>query len=213
MTRPTSTIARRRPAERRRRPAKGSRHEVVLHGQHLSYLEAGRRSGGPTPLASLADPGTRGAFVQTTRAALDRSGQRLDGTGRLHLLADVPVLIVAGRQDACIPVEHSVRAHDLLPGSRLEVFEHAGHFPHAEHSASSPRRCWPSWRPPPQPARTRRPCGVASGWAGARRPGRCASSRTRQPDRADPTEVRDTTLHQLVPSGGADRSTGGSRVG
>jgi pimeloyl-ACP methyl ester carboxylesterase len=133
MTRPTSTIARRRPAERRRRPAKGSRHEVVLHGQHLSYLEAGRRSGGPTPLASLADPGTRGAFVQTTRAALDRSGQRLDGTGRLHLLADVPVLIVAGRQDACIPVEHSVRAHDLLPGSRLEVFEHAGHFPHAEH--------------------------------------------------------------------------------
>jgi hypothetical protein len=43
------------------------------------------------------------------------------------------VLIVAGRQDACIPVEHSVRAHDLLPGSRLEVFEHAGHFPHAEH--------------------------------------------------------------------------------
>jgi hypothetical protein len=165
-------------------PRKVSRHEVVLHRQHLSYLEA-----------------------------LDRPGQRLDGTGRLHLLADVPVLIVAGRQDACIPVEHSVRAHDLLPGRRLEVFEHPGHFPHAEHPGEFAAALL-AFVASTTAARTdasalRRRLG----WAGARRPGRCASSRTRQPDRADPTEVRDTTLHQLVPSGGADRSTGGSRVG
>jgi predicted dienelactone hydrolase len=45
----------------------------------------------------------------------------------------MPVLLVAGGHDLCIPAEHSVRAHALLPGSRLEVFADAGHFPHAAH--------------------------------------------------------------------------------
>ena len=81
---------------------------------------------------SLADRGTRGAFVHTVRGALEPSGQRLDGAERLHLLTEVPVLFVGGGRDKVIPVAHTIAAHERLPGSRLEVFDDAGHFPHAE---------------------------------------------------------------------------------
>jgi pimeloyl-ACP methyl ester carboxylesterase len=82
--------------------------------------------------ASFADGGARGAFLQTTRGALDLSGQRLAGTERLYLLADLPVLLVGGRRDPVIPVAHTVDAHGLLPASRLEVFDRSGHFPHVD---------------------------------------------------------------------------------
>jgi pimeloyl-ACP methyl ester carboxylesterase len=86
--------------------------------------------------ASFTDGGARGAFVQTARGALDLSGQRLTGTERLHLLAETPVLLVAGSRDPVIPVDHTVNAHETLPGSRLELFDGAGHFPHID----DPRR-------------------------------------------------------------------------
>ncbi|MEK6439568.1 alpha/beta fold hydrolase [Pseudonocardia sp. T1-2H] len=86
-------------------------------------------------LSSFADDGARGAFVQTVRSALSWSGQRLDGNGRLYLLANIPVLLVGGTADAVIPVAHTTAAHDRLPGSRLEIFDDTGHFPHSEHPA------------------------------------------------------------------------------
>jgi pimeloyl-ACP methyl ester carboxylesterase len=86
--------------------------------------------------SSFTDRGARAAFTQTVRGALDWSGQRLTGTERLYLLADVPVLLVGGTCDPVIPVAHTVTAHDLLPGSRLEIFDGAGHFPHL----ADPRR-------------------------------------------------------------------------
>lgn len=83
--------------------------------------------------ASFTDRGARGAFVQTVRGALNGGGQRLEGTDRLYLLDGVPTLLVGGSRDPVIPVSHTRSAHTLIPGSRLEVFDGAGHFPHAEH--------------------------------------------------------------------------------
>ncbi|MEJ8277459.1 alpha/beta fold hydrolase [Pseudonocardia spirodelae] len=85
-----------------------------------------------TALESFADRGTRAAFVRTARGALEPSGQRLDGAQRLHLLAEVPVLLVGGARDRVIPLAHTLAAHERLPASRLEVFDDAGHFPHVE---------------------------------------------------------------------------------
>jgi pimeloyl-ACP methyl ester carboxylesterase len=31
-----------------------------------------------------------------------------------------------------IPIAHTLAAHEVLPDSRLEIFDHAGHFPHIE---------------------------------------------------------------------------------
>ncbi len=83
-------------------------------------------------IASFTDRGAQGAFTHTVRGALNWSGQRLSGTERLHLLADLPVLFVGGSKDTVIPIAHTVAAHDLLPISRLEVFDGAGHFPHVD---------------------------------------------------------------------------------
>jgi pimeloyl-ACP methyl ester carboxylesterase len=86
-------------------------------------------------IGSLADAGARGAFVQTARAAIDARGQRVSATDRLYLAAELPTLIVWGGRDPIIPVAHGRAAHAAMPGSRLEVFADAGHFPHREQPA------------------------------------------------------------------------------
>ena len=51
---------------------------------------------------------------------------------RLYLASQLPTLIVWGERDQIIPVHHAHAAHEALPGSRLEIFERSGHFPHTE---------------------------------------------------------------------------------
>jgi pimeloyl-ACP methyl ester carboxylesterase len=41
-------------------------------------------------------------------------------------------MIVWGDRDHIIPVHQGHEAHEAIPGSRLEIFEGAGHFPHCE---------------------------------------------------------------------------------
>lgn len=82
--------------------------------------------------ASLHDSETRAAFVQTLRASVDPTGQRVRATDRLYLATQLPLLIVWGARDRIIPVAHGHRAHDLVAGSRLELFEDAGHFAHLD---------------------------------------------------------------------------------
>jgi len=81
---------------------------------------------------SLADAETRTAFLHTLRAVVDLSGQRVSARSRLHLASQKPTLIVWGDRDGIIPVEHAYASHAAMPGSRLEIFEDAGHFPHCE---------------------------------------------------------------------------------
>ncbi len=45
----------------------------------------------------------------------------------------VPALIVGGRQSAGIPTELTQQVHEILPDSRLEIFDQAGHCPHDEY--------------------------------------------------------------------------------
>jgi pimeloyl-ACP methyl ester carboxylesterase len=78
---------------------------------------------------SLGDGAARRAFVHTARSVIDPAGQRVDATDRLYLSENIPTLIVWGERDRMIPVEHGRAAHALMPGSRLELFERAGHFP------------------------------------------------------------------------------------
>ena len=80
-------------------------------------------------IESLGDGDARRAFVHTARSVIDPSGQRVDARDRLYLSEGVPTLLVWGENDAIIPVEHGRQAHELMPHSRLEVFQGAGHFP------------------------------------------------------------------------------------
>jgi pimeloyl-ACP methyl ester carboxylesterase len=82
--------------------------------------------------AALADGDTRRAFFRTLRAVVDARGQTVSAIDRLYLAALVPTLLVWGGRDTLIPVAHAHATHAAIPGSRLEIFEDAGHFPHCE---------------------------------------------------------------------------------
>jgi pimeloyl-ACP methyl ester carboxylesterase len=81
---------------------------------------------------SLANAEARSAFIHTVRAVIDPTGQRINASDRLYLTSKMPSLIIWGRHDRIIPVEHARPAHEAMPGSRLELFDAAGHFPHLD---------------------------------------------------------------------------------
>lgn len=85
---------------------------------------------------SLIDDDTREAFLHTLRSVVDVKGQRVSARDRLYLTERVPTLVMWGADDPVIPVSHAHEAHEAMPGSRLEIIEGAGHFPHCEE----PRR-------------------------------------------------------------------------
>jgi pimeloyl-ACP methyl ester carboxylesterase len=82
--------------------------------------------------SSLGDEDTRRAFLRTLRAVVDVGGQAVSASNRLHLVGELPTLIIWGGDDPIIPVEHAYEAHTAIEGSRLEIFEGAGHYPHVE---------------------------------------------------------------------------------
>jgi pimeloyl-ACP methyl ester carboxylesterase len=82
--------------------------------------------------ASLADADRRWAYFRTLRAVIDLGGQTVSAADRLYLAAQIPTFVVWGASDPIIPVRHAVAAHEAIPGSRLDIFEGVGHFPHCE---------------------------------------------------------------------------------
>jgi pimeloyl-ACP methyl ester carboxylesterase len=82
--------------------------------------------------ASLADAASRRAFFRSLRDVIDSDGQAVSALNRLYRAAHLPTLIIWGAQDTFIPVTHAFVAHKAIPGSRLEIFEGVGHYPHCE---------------------------------------------------------------------------------
>jgi pimeloyl-ACP methyl ester carboxylesterase len=82
--------------------------------------------------SSLSDAQTRRAFLRTLRSVVDHRGQAVSALNKLHVAAGRPTLLIWGDHDRIIPVAHAYAAHDAVAGSRLEVLEGIGHFPHVE---------------------------------------------------------------------------------
>ena len=99
-------------------------HDRGVHAPHIAEVWSA--------YASLTETPNRHAFVRTVRAVIDPGGQTVSARDRLYLAEAVPTLIVWGDRDDIIPVAHAHAAHELLPRSRLEIFEGAGHFLHVE---------------------------------------------------------------------------------
>lgn len=81
---------------------------------------------------SLSDSGARQAFLRTLRSVVDYRGQSVSALNKLHYTADLPTLLIWGDRDRIIPIAHAYAAQKAQAGSRLEVLEGIGHFPHAE---------------------------------------------------------------------------------
>jgi pimeloyl-ACP methyl ester carboxylesterase len=86
--------------------------------------------------SSLSDAQTRQAFLRTLRSVVDHRGQSVSALNKLHLTLDLPTLLIWGANDGIIPVAHGYATHAALPGSRLEVLDGIGHFPHVEAPAA-----------------------------------------------------------------------------
>jgi pimeloyl-ACP methyl ester carboxylesterase len=81
---------------------------------------------------SLADADSRHAFLATTRSVIDPGGQTVNAHSHLLMAIEVPTLIVWGTRDRMVPVSHATVAHQEIAGSRMELFEGAGHYPHLD---------------------------------------------------------------------------------
>ncbi|HVA60189.1 MAG TPA: alpha/beta fold hydrolase [Mycobacteriales bacterium] len=81
---------------------------------------------------SLTETESQRSFIRTLRSVIDPGGQTVSALDRLYLAAGLPTLIVWGDRDTIIPVKHAHAAHEAIPGSRLEILEGVGHFPHVE---------------------------------------------------------------------------------
>jgi pimeloyl-ACP methyl ester carboxylesterase len=79
---------------------------------------------------ALPDRMARNAFLRTLRAAVDRHGQVITMLDRCYLTEGMPTLLIWGGRDAVIPADHGRIVHAAMPGSKLEIFDDAGHFPH-----------------------------------------------------------------------------------
>ncbi|MHB1475424.1 MAG: alpha/beta fold hydrolase [Dermatophilaceae bacterium] len=81
---------------------------------------------------SLADAECRRAFLATARSVVDPGGQTVSVHDHLPLAVEIPTLVVWGTRDRMIPAWHATTAHQAIPGSRVELFEGAGHYPHLD---------------------------------------------------------------------------------
>jgi pimeloyl-ACP methyl ester carboxylesterase len=82
-------------------------------------------------LETMEDPQAQRAFLSMLRSASSIAGQAVSALDRLSL-ASFPMLIVWGREDGVFPVEHALRAKQLVPQARLAVLDECGHFPQIE---------------------------------------------------------------------------------
>lgn len=73
----------------------------------------------------------RNFTYQTHNAMFTHEHPNMDYTDDLPNV-EVPVLVTVGRHDFITPPEASEEIHDLLPNSRLVIFEESGHSPNIE---------------------------------------------------------------------------------
>lgn len=78
----------------------------------------------------LGGVAARKSFLRTLRTSVDWRGQTITMLDRCYLTVAMPTLLIGGDHDGVIPAEHPRIAHQAMPGSRLEIFPGAGHFPH-----------------------------------------------------------------------------------
>jgi len=61
-----------------------------------------------------------------------RSNTDINGAHPEVAITDKLPLIIHGRQDTMIPVQHSCEASKLIPYASLKIIEECGHNPHLE---------------------------------------------------------------------------------
>jgi pimeloyl-ACP methyl ester carboxylesterase len=104
---------------------------AAIHEGVVRAYVAGASHSGLTPeqsdmlVAPWLDAAGQAAFYRQMAQADEAYTRAIEP---LYPELDVPVLVVWGREDAWIPVDRAHRLAELIPGSRLELVDGAGHL-------------------------------------------------------------------------------------
>lgn len=78
---------------------------------------------------TVADKGSREAFLASTRAVVGPRGQTVSAKQHFEKFDTMASLLVWGGKDRMIPASHADNIRREVPNSRVEIFSGAGHFP------------------------------------------------------------------------------------
>ncbi|WP_072807167.1 alpha/beta fold hydrolase [Rhodococcoides yunnanense] len=78
---------------------------------------------------TVADKGSREAFLASTRAVVGPRGQTVSAKQHFEKFDSIPSLLIWGGKDRMIPASHADSIRREIPNSRVEIFSSAGHFP------------------------------------------------------------------------------------
>ncbi len=78
-----------------------------------------------------SEKGSARAFSRTVRDIINWRGQRRVYSDHVHKISDLPpILLLWGRMDAIIPVQHATHFTSCVSNVRMLVFDACGHYPH-----------------------------------------------------------------------------------
>jgi pimeloyl-ACP methyl ester carboxylesterase len=80
--------------------------------------------------AEVRAPGRREAIVETLRALLGKGAAEWEASLRTM---KTPTLVLWGKKDETLPLEHGKRLVEAMPASTLAILEEAGHVPNQSH--------------------------------------------------------------------------------
>lgn len=78
---------------------------------------------------TVADKGSREAFLASTRAVVGPRGQTVSAKQHFEKFGTLASLLVWGGKDRMIPASHADNIRREVPNSKVEIFSNAGHFP------------------------------------------------------------------------------------
>ncbi len=125
------------------RPREGEITDIFLHGtegtRQLSFFDVSQVADYELLFGTKPSPEAREAHIINREAATRYCWKPYMHDPALppllERLRDLPTLIVWGRQDRIVPVECGELYRKGIAGSRLEIIDRCGHFPHLEKPA------------------------------------------------------------------------------
>jgi pimeloyl-ACP methyl ester carboxylesterase len=83
-------------------------------------------------VAEYVAPLRRSGAFSSIRSLLDSAANRSDEVQQALPEIEAPTLVIWGRDDAWIPVDHADRFVETISGARKVILEGCGHMPQAE---------------------------------------------------------------------------------
>ena len=111
---------------------------------------------------ALPNTSARQAILRTLRSGVDWRGQVITMLDRAYLAEGIPTLSSGAGATPSSRLGHGRLAHAAMPGSELEIFDEAGHFPHHADPDRFAHSGGDFIGAPSRPGTTRRMAGAAA---------------------------------------------------